>query len=248
MIINSLTAGYAALLLLRPSNNASSRSGEGASGAGLSAADGLIAIANGTGPTGSGQDSGGQVGLGLQSGATPAAISKSFFAIDAVDPAKLQLNLIDRTGKALGVRKEDFSSRDAFVTAMRDAVSKIKAQPNGDLALAGIEKDLGLDRLGLSIDDVIDAANNDHGKLRRALEEEVRKNGKGSDKAGEAAPPMLSIDASAGIASQPCDGWPPYAAGVSADFRWQANASPAYLFVLTQVLGGKPWDTFPEPA
>jgi len=34
----------------------------------------------------------------------------------------------------------------------------------------------------------------------------------------------------------------------SADFRCQANASPASLFVVTQDLVGKPRDSFPEPA
>lgn len=86
----------------------------------------------------------------------------------------MKLDLIDRTGKALGVNQEDYASRDEFVDAMRRALGKLKIE-GGMAAVMALEKELGLDKLGVSVDDVIASAadpdSND--KLTKALKEEA---------------------------------------------------------------------------
>jgi hypothetical protein len=164
-------AGSAALVLLRQTRELlSSQSLDSRGGSAANASDNLIATVNGQG------------GIALGSSPSQAAISKSIFDIDAVSVTKLKMDLIERTGRALSVREDDYASRDDFVTAMREAVAKMRAQPHGDLAVLALEKKLGLDKLGISIDDVINGVKDDegNGKLNRALEAQVKGQDRGT--------------------------------------------------------------------
>ncbi|SER63209.1 hypothetical protein SAMN03159406_00750 [Rhizobium sp. NFR03] len=126
--------------------------------------------------------------------ASQAKIAKTLFSLNATDVTKMKLDLIERTGKALGVNSDYYVSNGDFVAAMREAVAKIKAQPTGETALLAIEKDLGLDKLGISITDVIDSAAGGSGedKVTRALEKQA--SGHDSDKSTVDASRVLAID------------------------------------------------------
>lgn len=105
---------------------------------------------------------------------TPAQskVSEAMFSMSGDSIAKQKLELIERTGKALGLERSDYASMDDFVAAARKALGEIKVKPGGMAAIHAIEKELGLDKLGLSLEDVINSATagGDNDKVTRALE------------------------------------------------------------------------------
>lgn len=131
-------------------------------------ADNLEAVANGVG---------GKIAVSQQPGQAESKISEAMFSVNTVSANKLKLDLIDRAGKALGVDQSDYASKDEFVSAMQGALTKIKTQENGPQAIAAIEKDLGLDKLGVSLEDVVASARDPEREdnLTRALEKQAGK-------------------------------------------------------------------------
>lgn len=83
--------------------------------------------------------------------------SQALFSVNATNLTKAKLELIDRTAEALGVKRDDFAEDKDFVSAMRDALSKLR-RDGGEQAVLALEKKLGLDELGLKIADVIASA------------------------------------------------------------------------------------------
>lgn len=155
------TLGSAALQILQPpvSVTAAKRDEAGT--------DDMIAIANGQTT---------MVAVGRQPAAAASQVSEAMFSVNAVSVTKMKLDLIDKAGKALGVNQADYDSRNDFVDAMRRALGRLKLE-GGQAAVMGLEKELGLDKLGVSIEDVIDSADDPEAndKLTKALE---RENGK----------------------------------------------------------------------
>jgi len=151
----------AALLILQQANSVAATKQE------KSGADNIAAIANGIGD---------KIGVTKQPGQAESKISESIFSVNSVNVTKMKLDLIDRTGKALGVNRDDYASTNDFVNAMQQAYSKLKTE-GGQLAVMGLEKDLGLDKLGLSIDDVIESAKDSEAndKVTKALEKQAGK-------------------------------------------------------------------------
>ncbi|EKF57798.1 hypothetical protein QWE_19923 [Agrobacterium albertimagni AOL15] len=130
--------------------------------------DDLLAVANGMSK---------QVSSDQQPTRAQAKVSESLFSVNHVSINKLKMDLIDRTGKALGVDQADYASRKDFVDAMQKALGKLKME-GGDDAVRGLEKELGLDKLGVSIQDVIDSAKDPEAndKLTKALEKQAKIN------------------------------------------------------------------------
>lgn len=110
---------------------------------------------------------------------TPAQskISEAMFSMSRDSITKQKLDLIERTGKALGIERSNYLSMDDFVAAMKKAYGEIKVQPGGMGVIHGLEKELGLDKLGLSLEDVINSAmdGGDNDKVTRALEKRSHK-------------------------------------------------------------------------
>lgn len=151
----------AALLILQQAGDVSSTARQK-----QSASDNLILVASGQ------YD---KIGVAQQPTRAQARISESLFSANNVGVTQEKLKLIERTGEALGLQQSDFNSTDDFVKAARDAVRKIRSQPEGHLIMAKIERDLGLDKLGISIDDVISSAEDPErrDKVTKALEKRV---------------------------------------------------------------------------
>jgi hypothetical protein len=128
----------------------------------------MLAVANGISE---------QVSSNQQQTQAQSKISESLFSVNHVSINKLKMDLIDRTGKALGVDQADFASREDFVDAMQKALGKLK-MVGGDDAVRGLEKELGIDKLGVSIQDVIDSAKDPEAndKLTKALEKQAKIN------------------------------------------------------------------------
>lgn len=151
----------AALLILQQVSSASAPNQEKFS------SDKLVAVANGVSD---------KIGVTKQPGQSQAKISESMFSVNHVSINKMKLDLIDRTGKALGVNPDDYASRDEFVDAMQKAYGKLKFE-GGTGAVVALEKKLGLDKLGVSIEDVINSARDPghNDKLTKALEKAAGK-------------------------------------------------------------------------
>lgn len=109
-----------------------------------------------------------------------AKISDALFD-NSVDVQQMKVNLMRRLGEELGVNMDDFERPAEYASAIRDIIGKIKAQPEGALFLAELEKKLGLDELGVSLDELVDAISSTDGEGARKLDAALR------DKLGEDA-------------------------------------------------------------
>lgn len=115
-----------------------------------SAAHDLLAIAAGvSNPHGSG----GRSAIAQ----AQARISESFFSVHQVDANQMKVRLFERAGLAFGIEMADFDSSAAYGTAIKRAFMELKAKPGGEQAIAEIEKNLGLDKLGISLQSLISA-------------------------------------------------------------------------------------------
>jgi hypothetical protein len=104
------------------------------------------------------------------------------FSVTTVDVNQLKVNLIERVGKELGVKQEDYDTPAAFGFALKMAVMKLKAEPDGAELIAKIERNLGLDKLGVSLNSVIKAIIDPDGRDAEELDAALRA------QAGEADP------------------------------------------------------------
>jgi hypothetical protein len=106
-----------------------------------------------------------------------------------LEVTRLKVDLFERTGQALGVNMKDYASLDKYAAALRQAISQIKAlnPERWPEIKAGIEHELGLDKLGVSLDTVVDSIGNTDGEsnkaLTKALEKQIAKGGGGFDNA-----------------------------------------------------------------
>lgn len=147
-------------------------------------ADGLVAAANGVAPPDG-------AGASKPSRQAQAKIFEAMFSANTVDANKLKIKLMERLGKALGLSLEDFDTQASFASAVRDVIGQIRQQEDGHLRLAAIEKELGLDKLGITLDDLVDALIDPEGEdgqkleaaLRKEAGEQARKEGKDAARA-----------------------------------------------------------------
>ena len=104
-------------------------------------------------------------------------VSEAFFGSQAIGVHQMKVNLMERLGDAFGIKVEDFETVSQFGAAVRDIVSSIKLQDGGYFVLKELERKLGLDKLGISIDTlvnaIIDPESGDNDKLVAALEREI---------------------------------------------------------------------------
>ncbi len=147
----------AALLILQQTNSTSSIENE------KSASGDLVAVANGVSE---------KIGMSAQPGQAQSRISEAMFSANNVNITKLKLELIERAGEELGLDKTDFDSEAAFASEMRKQVLYLKGL-GADERIAEIEKELGLDELGVSLLDVVSSARNPDldDKVTQALKE-----------------------------------------------------------------------------
>lgn len=131
--------------------------------------DKIVAVANGLDD---------KISVSKQPTQAQSKISEAMFSVTSVDIVKMKLDLIDRTGKALGVDQADYTSREDFVAAIQRAVGHLKLE-GGLQAVFALEKEIGLDKLGLSIDDVINSARDPDSddKVTKALEKQTGQDG-----------------------------------------------------------------------
>ena len=110
------------------------------------------------------------------------------FSVSRADPTAEKVRLTERLGAEFGIRQSDYTSMVAYGADIKRAVEALKAQPGSAQIIAAIEKRLGLDKLGISLDDLVDATIDPDGhagkKLDAALKEQAGEVGMGEGIAG----------------------------------------------------------------
>ncbi|MEI9405582.1 hypothetical protein [Mesorhizobium argentiipisi] len=86
--------------------------------------------------------------------AEPAAPA-SKFSLDNLNITATKVRLMERAGKEFGVDQTDYESVSSYGTAIKNAVEALKRQSPS--AIAEIERQLGLDQLGVSLDALVEA-------------------------------------------------------------------------------------------
>ncbi|EJJ29010.1 hypothetical protein [Rhizobium sp. CF142] len=118
-------------------------------------------------------------GMSPQPTAAQSKISESLFSVNDRSVTQMKLDLIDRAGAALGVKKSNYTSMDEFVAATKKAFLDLRSKPDGAQAIAKIERDLGLDKLGITLEDLLDSADDPdkNDKVTQALKKQLIEDG-----------------------------------------------------------------------
>lgn len=139
-------------------------------------------------------DPAGTSGAGLMGSGSPftqarAKISDAMFSVNSVDPTEMKVRLVERLGKEFGIERSDYKSMADYGADIKRAVDQLKAKPGSANAIMAIEKKLGLDKLGISLDDLVGATIDPNGDAAEKLDAALRKQagdvpgtGKGADR------------------------------------------------------------------
>lgn len=99
---------------------------------------------------------------------------EAMFSVNSLDVTALKVSLIERAGQELGVKQSDYASTREYGAALQQAFASLQRSPNAYLVIKDIEKKLGLDEIGISLEDLINAIADPDGrgneKLNNALE------------------------------------------------------------------------------
>lgn len=82
----------------------------------------------------------------------------NYWDINTVTPTQMKVKLFEAVGEALGLQEESFSDFSAYASAIQAKMEKMKEDdPLAFMVFHDIEKDLGLDELGLTLESVVEA-------------------------------------------------------------------------------------------
>lgn len=99
---------------------------------------------------------------------------EAMFSVNSLDVTALKVSLIERAGQELGIKQSDYASTREYGAALQQAFASLQRSPNAYLVIKDIEKKLGLDEIGISLEDLINAIADPDGKgnekLNNALE------------------------------------------------------------------------------
>ncbi|WP_217577545.1 hypothetical protein [Mesorhizobium sp. GbtcB19] len=83
------------------------------------------------------------------------ADSASKFSVDSLNITATKVRLMERAGKEFGVDLTEYDSVSSYGSAIKNAVEAFKRQSPS--AIAEIERQLGLDQLGVPLDTLVNA-------------------------------------------------------------------------------------------
>lgn len=114
-------------------------------------------------------------GLNIKAGPETHAQAKINDTLSATSLTQARMQLYKRVGEELGVKEEDYTTPQQWAAALRGVVRSIRAQKGGDAVILEIEQKLGLDKLGVSLDTVIDSIADPNGGASKALNDALKK-------------------------------------------------------------------------
>lgn len=94
---------------------------------------------------------------------------EAMFSVNSLDVTALKVSLIERAGQELGVKQSDYASTREYGAALQQAFASLQRSPNAYLVIKEIEKKLGLDEIGISLEDLINAIADPDGKGNEKL-------------------------------------------------------------------------------
>ncbi len=104
-------------------------------------------------------------------------ITEALFNPLVPDATTMKIRLMERLGEELGISMDDFDSRFAYGVALKSILEGIKRLSDSPAIIKEIEKNLGLDELGISLDTLISAVTepggDDEQQLDAALKDKV---------------------------------------------------------------------------
>ncbi len=106
--------------------------------------------------------------------AAASSLAENFFSVNYVDANEIKMQLFERLGGELGLDMNDYDDLSNYARDLRHAVQGLLREDGGEDLLNEIEQDLGLDKLGVSIDDVINAIDNPDGAADDKLTEAIK--------------------------------------------------------------------------
>jgi hypothetical protein len=166
----------AAALFLRPQRPASSNA---------SAGDNLIASVNSVS---------GHAGASSLTQAQ-GKINESMFSVNNTDATQMKARLFERVGKEFGIKQEDYDSLSSYGSAIKIALDDLKQKSPS--SIAAIEKKLGLDELGVSLETVvnaiIDPQGSDDDRLDAALNKKIGEIAKGGSNTPTQQPDEIGL-------------------------------------------------------
>ncbi|PCI05257.1 MAG: hypothetical protein COB78_01170 [Hyphomicrobiales bacterium] len=106
------------------------------------------------------------------------AETTDYWDIGKVTPTQMKVKLFEAVGEAFGLDEDNFSSFGAYASAIQAVMEQIKQDdPMAFIIFDEIEKDLGLDELGISLEEAVQAMVEPGGtasaKLDAALKEQA---------------------------------------------------------------------------
>lgn len=119
-------------------------------------------------------------------------VSEVLFESDRVNTLTLKVHLMERAAGALGVKKDEFTSDADYRAAIRQAFVELSLKPDARRRIAAIEKDLGLDKLGVSLKTLVDATAAEDPKANEKLDAALAKHAQTLDGDREPARVLMS--------------------------------------------------------
>ncbi|RWL77811.1 MAG: hypothetical protein EOR69_28745 [Mesorhizobium sp.] len=117
---------------------------------------------------------------------TQAEPAVAMFSLDSLNITATKVRLMQRAGKEFGVDQTDYESVSSYGSAIKNAVEAFKRQSPS--AIAKIERQLGLDQLGVSLDTLVNAVvrpqDGDNDRLDAALKQHASGEGDQPDELG----------------------------------------------------------------
>lgn len=125
----------------------------------------------------------------------PADELRSMLSVNSLNVTATKIRLMERAGKEFAIDQADYESVFSYGSAVKNAVEALKQQSPS--AIAGIERQLGLDQLGISLDTlvnaIVDPQGSDGDRLDAVLEKQVGDAGKDEGNAASIRPDEIGL-------------------------------------------------------
>ncbi len=123
-----------------------------------------------------------------------AGTTRDIYSVHHIDANQLKMHLFERLGKEFGIDMSEYDSLSAYGEAIRDAVELLRRAPGGYLLLPEIEKKLGLDKLGITIDTLINAILDPDSRHDDEVDEALRRETGEDVEDGRKADPLTILE------------------------------------------------------
>ncbi|PBC07219.1 hypothetical protein CK230_27970 [Mesorhizobium sp. WSM3859] len=119
------------------------------------------------------------------------ATSASRFSLDSLNVTATKVRLMQRAGKEFAVDQTDYDSVSSYGSAIKNAVEALKRQSPS--AIPKIERQLGLDQLGVSLETLVNAIVRPQGADNDRLDTALKQHAGGQGEAASGRPDDLGL-------------------------------------------------------